>query len=346
MISRKLVEQLDSLKAIKPRSEWKEQTRDILFAQISAQGSEKGLQTTQFGSTVAYVRGALIFSYRQTFEQLFARPLVLSGVLSVFVVMAVSAVVASQGSMPGDPLYTVKRTEESIRVAFISPADRPAFQMDIAGKRIKELSEISHKALNQEQAKEQKTRLAREANASISTAREDLLRLTKETPEQAVRVAAAIKEYAQKSAEQAKTVFTEENSAQSLADMIDGLDETKSAALAIIIEKKDSAKVPDRDIAEHLDQAIGELEERLAQLQSVSAAGFRDGADIEGASSEAKEILRSARESIERRDFKIALENISRSRGVIAGAEKKLRANGGDADTGENSEEQSSGQEE
>lgn len=327
MASRKLVQQLDSLKAIKPRTEWSTRTREILLSQVASQGSGQEAHTSAVGSTTAYLRGAIIFGYRQTFEQLFARPLVLSGSLSVFVVMVVSAVLASQGSAPGDPLYAVKRTEESVRVAFVSPADRPGLQLDFANKRIQEFSDISSRSLSVEEKVVQKARLAEEATTSIGAAREDLLRLTKETPDTAVRVATALKERATQSVQQAKNA--------ELSDVVDGLNEAKGSALEVIVDKQGAAKVSDTEVTGHLQEAIGELEERLASLESVSAAGFKDGTSFEGTSSEVKEVLRHARESLDRKDFKIALQGISRSRGLIAGAEKKLRQSGGDADTGD-----------
>lgn len=325
MISRKLVRQLESLQSIKPRTEWKDRTRDILLAQISAQSAAQTHKAPAFGLTTAFARGALVTAYRKTLEQLFARPLALSGVLSLAVVAAVSVVVASENSVPGDPLYTVKRTQEQVRVAFVSPEMRPGLQLDLAEKRLHELSQLSARPLNQglsqEKKQEQALQLSVEADKNIEAAQKELLRLTKETPEKAVQVASELKEQATLQQEQAKGAATPEVLAR--------LDETKNTALSVIVEEKEAAQVSDQEVAGHLEEAIGELEARLARLQSVHAAGFREEED-DGTARKVREELDSARDSLVRNEFSIALSGINASHKLIVEGEQSLAA-GGDA---------------
>lgn len=333
MISRKLATHLDSLKAIKPRTEWRDRTREILLSQVCAQGSQTAYHAPVFGQALAYTRGAFVLAYRQTFEQLFARPLVLSGVLSAAVVASLSIVVASQGSVPGDPLYTVKRTGEQVQVAFVSPETRPGLQLDLAGKRLEELSLLSARSLAHETEAQtaQEAQLAQEADESISAAQKDLLRLSKETPEKAAAVALHIKEQTIQSKEQAVKVTPEGGSqTPEVAGVIARLDETKGAALQVIVEKKDSAKISDNEVGAHLEEAISELEARLARLQSVRAAGFQG--ETTGKADKAKESLDEARASLSRNEFTIALVGINQSRKIIAEGERVLSRRG-DADT-------------
>lgn len=332
MISRKLAKQFDSLKAIKPRTEWKDRTREILLAQITAQEKAGQQHFPIVGITIAYLRGAVIASYRQTAEQLFARPLALSGVLSAVVVGAVSIVIASQGSIPGDPLYTVKRTEESVRVAFVSPTERPALQLDLATKRLRELSKLAERTLSADEKTEQTTFLTQEADASISTAQKELIRVTKETPEKAVYVAAQLKENAVKSKEQAQKISNEPDT-PALAGVIARLDETRGAALQVIVEKKDASQTSDGEVAAHLEEAIFELEERLARLSRVRAAGFQG--DTAEKAVEVTTALQEARASVKRNDFSIALSSINQSRKIIIEGEKQLSKNGDAANDGE-----------
>lgn len=322
MISRKLRGQLESLQSIKPRTEWKDRTREILLAQISAQSTAQEHKAPALGLTFAYTRGMLTTCYRQTIEQLFARPLALSGVLSLAVVAAVSVVVASENSVPGDPLYTVKRTGEQVRVAFVSPQDRPVLQLDLADKRLLELSALSARSLSEdlseEEKQEQAAQLSAEADQSIATAQKEFLRLTKETPEKAVQVATELKERATKSQEQA------ENAA--LPEVLARLDETKSAALAIIVKEKNAANVSDQEMSTHLEEAISELEVRLARLQSVHAAGFQ-GDNVEKAE-KVSATLTEARASLAHNDFTVALVGINRTREIIVEGERSLSARG------------------
>ncbi|MEK7123001.1 MAG: DUF5667 domain-containing protein, partial [Patescibacteria group bacterium] len=328
MIPRKLVRQLESLKSIKPRTEWKDRTRDILLAQISAQSTEKQHKALAFGLTTAFARGALITAYRRTLEQLFARPLALSGVLSIAVVAAVSVVVASENSMPGDPLYTVKRTQENVRVAFVSPQERPVLQLDLAEKRFNELSQLSARPvsgdLSEEKKQKQAFQLSAEADKNIETAQKDLLRLTKETPEKAVRVASEIKEWATLQQEQSKEALVPEVFAR--------LDETKNTALSVIVEEKEAAQVSDQEVASHLEGAISELEARLARLQSVHAAGFREEEEDGETAQKVRDALDGARDSLVRNEFSIALSGINTSHKLIVEGEQSL-TEGGDAAT-------------
>lgn len=331
MISSKLATQLDSLKAIKPRTEWRDRTREILLSQICAQGSQQARHTPAVGQVFAYTRGAFVLAYRQTLEQLFARPMVLSGVLSAAVVASLSIVVASQGSVPGDPLYTVKRTGEQIQVAFVSPETRPSLQLDLAGKRIEELSLISARYSGTNAKAGQTTQLAKEADESISTAQKDLLRLSKETPEKAAAVAVHVKEQTIQSKEQAVKVTPEgESQTPEVAGVIARLDETNGAALQVIVDKKDYAKISDTEVSAHLEEAITDLEARLARLQSVRVAGFQ-GETAEKAE-KAQEVLDEARVSLSRNDFTIALVGINQSRKIIAEGERAVSTRG-DADT-------------
>lgn len=321
MISRNLVKQLDSLKAIKPRTEWRDRTREILLSQVCAQGSRQERGAPVIGQTFAYARGACVFAYRQTLEQLFARPLVLSGVLSVAVVASLSIVSASQGSVPGDPLYTVKRTGEQIQVVFVSPETRPTLQLDFAGKRLEELSLLSTRSSASDATAGQTAQLAKEADESISAAQKELARLSKETPEKAAAVAAHVV---------AKATPESGSRAPEVADVIARLDETKGAALQVIVDKQDSAKISDTEVSAHLEDAIFDLEARLARLQSVRAAGFQGEAT--GKAQEVQDALQEARESLSRNEFSIALSGINQSRKIIIEGERAVSARG-DADT-------------
>lgn len=321
MISHKLAAHLDSLKAIKPRTEWRDRTREILLSQVCAQGSQTAHHAPVVGQAIAYTRGAFVLAYRQTFEQLFARPLVLSGVLSAAVVASLSIVVASQGSVPGDPLYTVKRTGEQIQVAFVSPETRPGLQLDLAGKRLEELSLLSARSSGTDAKAGQTTQLTKEAGESISAAQKELIRLSKETPEKAAAVAAQVA---------AKATPEGGSQAPEVAEVIARIDETKGAALQVIVDKKDSAKISDTEVSAHLEGAIADLEARLARLQSVRAAGFQG--ETTGKAQEAKDALQEARESLLRNEFTIALSGINQSRKIIAEGERAVSARG-DADT-------------
>jgi|GEM_PF-1385196 len=329
MTTRKLTEQLGTLKAIKPRTEWRDRTRDILLSQIKAQGTSDTMSVSVLGGVGAYTRDSFALAYRVTIGQLFVRPLVLSGFLSVLLVGAISVGVASEKSIPGDPLYAVKQTHEQIKIALVAPEERSTLQFELAQKRLEEMGTLSDRALSTEE-KEQKTALlVQNAQENIANVQKDLDQLKKEEPKKAVQVAALINQKAGEY-EQAVTNTRTEATAQKeginshIQDVIANLDETQNKALAVIVDKKDTAGVAESEVASHITDAIAGLEERLARLEKVSAAGFQKNTQLSNKSNEAKRNLQDARDGVERRDFKVALDRISLSRGIIASVEKEL----------------------
>jgi hypothetical protein len=318
MSSRKLARQLETLKAIKPSTEWRDRTRDILLSQVKGQGAGGLQHVSMLGGVGAYTRDSLAIAYRVTIGQLFSRPLVLSGALGVLVVGAISAGLASQQSIPGDPLYTVKQTHEQIRVVFVAPENRPAFQLELAQERIEELATLSGRSLSEEEKDQKTALLVEQARQTITGAQDDLEKLKKEQPKKAVQAAAMVN---QKAGEYEQGIV--KNSEQS-AQLIANLDETQNKALAVIVEKKDTAGIAESEVASHITSAIDTLEERLARLETVSAAGFRNNTQLSEKSNEAKKNLQDARDGVERRDFRAALDKISLSRGIIASVEKEM----------------------
>lgn len=328
MASRKLIKQLETLQAIKPRTEWKNSAREILLSQIHAQGAVQAGRVSVFSGAIAYARGAGSTAYKVTIGQLFERPLVMSGALSVLVVGVVSAVVASGNSLPGDPLYSLKQTHEQIRVAIVAPEGRSALQLELAGNRLEELNQVSQSSLSSEEKKARATELVANADQNIATIKDDLERLTKEEPKKAVEVATTVG----KKAGEYETGVT--NNKQSLAvspsvaptinRVIENLDKAQDQALAVIVDKKDSAGMSESEVASNVQGAIDSLEARLAHIEKVSAAGLKKDAVLSGKSSEAKKNLKTARDLVDRKDFKVALDKISLSRGIITSLEKDL----------------------
>lgn len=332
MARKALVKQLETLQAIKPRTEWKHSAREILLSQISAQGAVQAGRVSVFSGAIAYARGAGSVAYRVTIGQLFERPLVLSGVLSVLVVGVVSVAVASRDSLPGDPLYSLKQTHENIRIAIVAPEDRPVLQLELAQNRLEELNQVSQGSLSTEEKNAKATELAENADRGIATIKDDLERLKKSTPKKAIEIATAIG----KQAGEYETGVTSSNNslgasspiAPTLHRVIENLDKAQDQALSVIVEKKDSAGVSEAEVASNVQDAIDSLEARLARIEKVSAAGLKKDGALSGKSNEAKKNLKGARDLVDRRDFKVALDKISLSRGMITSLEKDIRQSG------------------
>ena len=66
-------------------------------------------------------------------------------ILAALLIASAGAVVASANSLPGDTLYLVKRTTESVELFFTPPSGRAAFHTALAQRRLDELSALAER---------------------------------------------------------------------------------------------------------------------------------------------------------------------------------------------------------
>jgi len=116
MEEREIINKIKSLQKIEPNGNWVSLTKSEIF------------DNTQ----------------RESFSSFIFRSFFTKSAMTAFASLGFIALifVSAQGSFPGDSLYPVKRAAEKGRIIFVSQENRQDFNIEMANKRLEEISEI------------------------------------------------------------------------------------------------------------------------------------------------------------------------------------------------------------
>lgn len=129
MSDKKLIKKIKELKSIQPSSEWLNLTRHNLVSQINFE-EEAGSKTGFF----------ILFTKWLKQPQSAALTACL---LLIFVGGPWLMVKASQASLPGETLYSVKKISEGVQTTVASGNNKAKLQVEFASRRLEELNKIS-----------------------------------------------------------------------------------------------------------------------------------------------------------------------------------------------------------
>lgn len=122
MTEKELTGLIREFRQIKPRKDWVVLTKERIC----------GEEPARKWSSVFEVLPRLIFQYNKlAFASL---------ILFVFLTTAFSF---AQGSLPGDPTYILKRITEKSQALFVSETEKPVRNLELANKRLEELTIIA-----------------------------------------------------------------------------------------------------------------------------------------------------------------------------------------------------------
>jgi hypothetical protein len=189
MHDQELIKKLQSLREIKPESSWKQETRDILLAQLSNSSAEKEIKISPFE--------VLAYNLKNYFAIL---PNTAWAIICLVVVLAggASSALAIKNSQPGDPFYIAKVWQEKIQLAMtFDKADKAKLGMKLASLQAKAISEeLSSPDFNAAANPKKAAQLAQNFQQEINTVKENYSVINKiqaANPAASVpRVAAAI----------------------------------------------------------------------------------------------------------------------------------------------------------
>ncbi|MBI2042642.1 MAG: hypothetical protein HYT21_02790 [Candidatus Nealsonbacteria bacterium] len=119
MTDNELIHNLKCLKEIKPRKDWVVLTKSRILAQ------EQTREAEEMASVFS------VFRYKLAFAP----------ILSVVLVIGLFGF--AQGTMPGDFFFSIKKATETVQVGFSSEMEKPKVQLQLANKRLAELSQIA-----------------------------------------------------------------------------------------------------------------------------------------------------------------------------------------------------------
>jgi len=125
MKEKELIGKIEILGQIRPRKDW------VILTKKRILGEEKtasGLISDSFR-----VFQGLFFQYRLALASLILI-LILGGTFAF-----------AQKSLPGEPLFVIKKLTEKTRAVFVSEDEKPKIQLELANRRLEELNQIAQK---------------------------------------------------------------------------------------------------------------------------------------------------------------------------------------------------------
>lgn len=129
----KVIKNLEAMRTVKPNSEW------VSFA-------KKNIMTKQFEEASIVATFASIFN---TIGTAFETPKVLMPVLSGLIVAVFGFSIVTSQTLPGDGLYSLKQSYETVRISLLSPEAQAVAKVEQADTRLTELDKISKESENQ-----------------------------------------------------------------------------------------------------------------------------------------------------------------------------------------------------
>lgn len=133
MTDREFIKNLRKLDKIQPSKHWLVLLRRNLIAQIDY--DIKRERSERFNFLLAPLRFGWLGSFQST-------ALAVSLVF-IFIFGPWLAIKASEGSLPGDLLYSVKKASEGVQKTVANSEEKPRLQVEFAGRRLEELSKIN-----------------------------------------------------------------------------------------------------------------------------------------------------------------------------------------------------------
>jgi hypothetical protein len=133
MLDQELIKKIQSLKEVKPESAWKQETRDVLLAQVSNSVSEE-VKVSFFDLAV--------YNFKNAFSFL---PNTAWAVMGLVFILAGSAMgtLGAENSKPGDTLYVAKALKEKIQLALtFNQEDKARLDMKLASIHAMEITEV------------------------------------------------------------------------------------------------------------------------------------------------------------------------------------------------------------
>jgi len=113
MTQNELIGKIRELRQIKPRKDW------VLLIKTQILGQE---ETPKF---------ELFPFFKPAYAGLF------------FLLLLAGLIEFSQGALPGDPLYSLKRITEKAQAVFVSKEEQPKLQLELTSKRLEELNKVA-----------------------------------------------------------------------------------------------------------------------------------------------------------------------------------------------------------
>lgn len=321
------VRKIKLLQSIRPNKEWQVSSRALLLSQIKAQGGLSYQKVSAVEGLFVYTQTIVSEFYRYGISPFFCRPSHMVATFTVFFGSILFAVGIAQQSIPGDTLYGVKQATETARLSVISAEDRPQMEIELAEKRLQEFEAISQKNMSPQERETRVALLAEEFSKNLSDAASNLGHIrTAAEPKKAIKVATLVKK---KVADYGKLLDERQDTfGGNHASMKKTVDTADNAALSVIVERGSMAGMPQTAVASHLEESIKQTQDLFEKVIIRIAALKEEQSRFALKVEEGKKTLDEAKESVQKGEFKVALEKISHSKEIVSSLEEKTMQQG------------------
>jgi len=266
-----IIYKLKALQSIEPDQAWATAKKEDLLERISAFSSENDV----------FLNACDIYAEKKRFTlgSFFPSRLAVSMTsIALILTSGILTVGASQSSLPGDPLYSVKKAGEKVKLAVASEQDKPKIEIEQAGKRLEELEKISQKTsdASQHQKVEQ---LVAEFQAKVDSANAHLGQLNEkgkiDNTVKVADVAKVVNEQSEKYSEvlqkttQSLPTEVQEKVAVQVADATKTTELTNLTALLVIVESPADGQNTE-ELAAKVQTAVEKAETKVTEISSTA----------------------------------------------------------------------------
>ncbi|MBL7155297.1 MAG: hypothetical protein ISS88_02210 [Candidatus Portnoybacteria bacterium] len=227
-----LIKKIKQLKKIQPSQEWLDSTRLELASMAAPSSQELSLNP---------------FNWFRGFH---LQPVALGiCLLLIFTVGPWLTLKASQASLPGDVLYSVKRASEGIQTTVASDESKAQLQVEFAGRRIEELTKITGDSLTSEEKSERVKEVVDNLRDNLAEASVYAARASKEKAMVMAKKTKSIKEELDKNREEVSLEVQNE-----LAEAGKVIEEINHQVLTVLV--KDSRRNTEGTVISPADEEI------------------------------------------------------------------------------------------
>lgn len=236
-----LIKKIKGLKEIKPSEEWLNSTRHNLMTEI-------GFDEDTFFS----------FNWLKQ-PQAVALTICLALILFGGPWMTLKA---SQSSLPGDLLYSVKKISEDVQTTIASDSSKVGLQAEFAGRRLEELNKVTYNSYSSEEKTEKSAKLMNDFKDNLAQVSQNVNKVSKEE-------AVVIAQKTQKIEESLKR--TEDGISSEVKGIAEkAINDVKYQILAVLTENEDNngetnASSTDQEILIFLEDATGTTTEEIIE---------------------------------------------------------------------------------
>lgn len=334
--NKELINQIKSLKAIKPSADWREKNRRLLLRQINSEAVSQ--------STFDFQDYLRFFVFK--IPRLAAKPVgIIMLVISVVLGSSVAMVGAASNSLPGDYLlYTVKIATETVQSNLVTdPQDKVFLEIEFANRRVNEIKRVSLKSESTEKKQKRANEAVNQFKDNLQSVQNNLDTLKKEDPVKVVATANLVDMRVEELNKVVKEDMAKDNGIKDVAKEVKkATEETATKALDIMVGKHNEA---DSDVKGAIEQKVNdkisqaqdkvvtlstalEKEASAAEKSEITKSATAEQtqpAAVDTSSKEAKKALDEAQISLNKGDLTAAVEKLKEGKKIASAMEDQVQ---------------------